>query len=197
MLQDGAAAEAAQTLRDGMCIFDELPERWGLLYGACLLATASAALGDWPRAAIVLGVHDTLSERSGGQPFPQILAAITEIWDRAVRVLGPGADASREVGRVIGRADGITAALWPAPDELPAPPAPFSPLTTREREVAELIAEGLTNRQIGGRLFIAERTVDTHVGRILAKLGCSSRAQVAATIVAARTIAAPSADTYR
>ena len=58
------------------------------------------------------------------------------------------------------------------------------PLTGREREVAELIAQGLTNRQIGGRLFIAERTVDTHVSRILAKLGCSSRAQVAAIVAA-------------
>jgi non-specific serine/threonine protein kinase len=63
------------------------------------------------------------------------------------------------------------------------------PLTQREHQVAELIAQGLTNRQIGARLFIAERTVDTHVGRILAKLGCTSRAQAAA-IVAATTTAA-------
>ena len=52
----------------------------------------------------------------------------------------------------------------------------------------DLIAQGLTNRQIGARLFIAERTVDTHVGRILAKLGCSSRAQVAAIVTAAAAV---------
>jgi DNA-binding NarL/FixJ family response regulator len=40
--------------------------------------------------------------------------------------------------------------------------------------VAGLVAQGLTNRQIGGRLFIAERTVDTHVGHILAKLGAAA-----------------------
>jgi DNA-binding NarL/FixJ family response regulator len=51
--------------------------------------------------------------------------------------------------------------------------------------VAQLITTGLTNRQIGVRLFIAERTVDTHVSRILAKLGCASRAQVAAMVAAA------------
>jgi DNA-binding CsgD family transcriptional regulator len=58
-------------------------------------------------------------------------------------------------------------------------------LTRREREIAALIAQGLTNRQIGARLVIAERTVDTHVGRILAKLGCTRRAQAAAIITAA------------
>ena len=58
-------------------------------------------------------------------------------------------------------------------------------MTRREHQVAGLIAEGLTNRQIAARLFIAERTVDTHVGRILAKLGCTSRAQAAAIVTAA------------
>jgi DNA-binding NarL/FixJ family response regulator len=60
------------------------------------------------------------------------------------------------------------------------------PLTKREFQVALLIVEGLTNRQIGERLFIAERTVDTHVGRILGKLACSSRSQVSAMIAVRR-----------
>ena len=47
-------------------------------------------------------------------------------------------------------------------------------------------ANSLTNRQIAARLFIAERTADTHVSNILAKLCCASRAQVAA-IIAARS----------
>jgi DNA-binding NarL/FixJ family response regulator len=74
----------------------------------------------------------------------------------------------------------------PGPARAPEPAAEGGlPLTRREREVAGLIAQGLTNRQIGSQLFIAERTVDTQVGRILAKLGCSSRTQVA-LIFAAR-----------
>ena len=46
-------------------------------------------------------------------------------------------------------------------------------------EVAKLIAEGLTNKQIGARLFISQRTVATHVHNILNKLGFDSRAQIA------------------
>jgi DNA-binding NarL/FixJ family response regulator len=42
------------------------------------------------------------------------------------------------------------------------------------------VADGLTNKQIGTRLFISERTVDSHVRSILSKLGFSSRAQIAA-----------------
>jgi len=45
--------------------------------------------------------------------------------------------------------------------------------------VARLVAEGLTNWQIGMRLFISERTVATHLGHILNKLGFDSRAQIA------------------
>ena len=53
-------------------------------------------------------------------------------------------------------------------------------LTEREREVAALIAHGLSNREIAERLSISQRTAGAHVGNILAKLGFASRAQVAA-----------------
>ena len=53
-------------------------------------------------------------------------------------------------------------------------------LSRREREVAELVAEGLTNRQVAHKLFIAERTAEFHVEQIRNKLGFHSRAQVAA-----------------
>ncbi|WP_433755762.1 ATP-binding protein [Nocardia sp. CA-135398] len=57
---------------------------------------------------------------------------------------------------------------------------PSEPLTKREIEVAALIETGLSNRGIAERLVISKRTADGHVERILAKLGFSSRAQVAA-----------------
>jgi DNA-binding CsgD family transcriptional regulator/sugar lactone lactonase YvrE len=56
-------------------------------------------------------------------------------------------------------------------------------LSRREREVAALVADGLTNREIGTRLFISERTVDGHLEHIREKLAVSSRAQVAAWFV--------------
>ncbi|MFN2608155.1 MAG: LuxR C-terminal-related transcriptional regulator, partial [Acidimicrobiales bacterium] len=60
------------------------------------------------------------------------------------------------------------------------------PLTRREREVAALVSEGLTNRDIAQRLFIAERTAENHVQHILTKLGLSSRSQIAVWAVKQR-----------
>ena len=57
-------------------------------------------------------------------------------------------------------------------------------LTAREREVATLIAQGKTNREIAIILVITERTADTHVQHILNKLGVGSRAQIAGWAVA-------------
>ena len=56
------------------------------------------------------------------------------------------------------------------------------PLARREAEVARLVADGLSNKQIGARLFISERTVENHVGSILNKLGFNSRVQIAGWI---------------
>ena len=53
-------------------------------------------------------------------------------------------------------------------------------LSMREVEVARLVADGLSNKEIGARLFISVHTVDSHVRSILNKLGVNSRAQVAA-----------------
>ncbi|GGN48419.1 DNA-binding response regulator [Streptomyces albiflavescens] len=60
----------------------------------------------------------------------------------------------------------------PEPDALPD-------LTGREREILALIGEGLTNRQIGQRLYLAEKTVKNHISRLLAKLGVDRRIQAA------------------
>jgi DNA-binding CsgD family transcriptional regulator len=55
----------------------------------------------------------------------------------------------------------------------------YSGLTEREREIAILIAEGQSSREIAKKLVLSKRTVDAHIGNILAKLGFSSRAQIA------------------
>jgi DNA-binding CsgD family transcriptional regulator len=57
---------------------------------------------------------------------------------------------------------------------------PWHPLTTREFEVARKIAEGLTNAELADELSISPRTADSHVEHILAKLGVSRRAEIAA-----------------
>lgn len=71
----------------------------------------------------------------------------------------------------------------PEPDERDT--SVLAPLTEREREVLVLIGRGCSNQEIGGQLFVAEATVKTHVGRVLAKLGARDRVQ--AVIIAFET----------
>jgi DNA-binding NarL/FixJ family response regulator len=54
-------------------------------------------------------------------------------------------------------------------------------LTPRELEVLQLVAEGCTNREIGERLFMSEKTASVHVSRIIAKLGAANRTEAAAS----------------
>ncbi|MDJ0322560.1 response regulator transcription factor [Cryobacterium sp. PH31-AA6] len=70
-------------------------------------------------------------------------------------------------------ADRVVTALGAARNE------PAETLTTRERQVLELIAEGMTNRQIGDRLDLAEKTVKNYVSGLLGKLGMQRRTQAA------------------
>jgi DNA-binding NarL/FixJ family response regulator len=72
----------------------------------------------------------------------------------------------------------ITAFAATAPQQAPAPHG-LGNLTEREREVLGCLGEGLSNAQIGTRLYIGETTVKTHVSRVLAKLDLRSRVQAA------------------
>ncbi len=62
------------------------------------------------------------------------------------------------------------------------PDAPTIPLTAQERQIAELAATGLTNKQIGERLFLSHRTVGSHLHRLYPKLGIASRAALRAAL---------------
>ncbi len=89
--------------------------------------------------------------------------------------LPAGADAAAENGA----GDGAAGAAPAANGSAERPTDPFG-LTPREREVLALLAEGATNREIGERLFMAEKTASVHVSRILAKLDVRSRTEAAA-----------------
>jgi DNA-binding NarL/FixJ family response regulator len=84
-------------------------------------------------------------------------------------------------GQVMTYQEAIAYAL----DERPRPAGrprhePHAPLTRREREVAGLLADGLSNREIAAALVISPRTAESHVENILTKLGLTNRTQVAA-----------------
>jgi predicted ATPase/DNA-binding CsgD family transcriptional regulator len=181
LINDGAPAEGLAILRACTGVFEALVDRWGLLVSAGSMALAHAALGDWAQAAFVLGVAESLNERIGGQPFPGVQAAVDAVAAKTAAELGAETTFQRQAGRAAGRGERIAAALGAARETASQRlPQQQEVLTPRENEITDLIAAGMTNRQIAERLFIAQRTVDTHVGHILAKLGCSNRSQVAA-----------------
>jgi DNA-binding NarL/FixJ family response regulator len=90
--------------------------------------------------------------------------------------------------RVVARGDALLAptvtkgliAEFAARRDPSEPPAALAELTEREREILRLVAGGLTNAEIAGRLLISPLTAKTHVSRILRKLGCHDRAQLVA-----------------
>lgn len=103
-------------------------------------------------------------------------AAIDELKSAILQVMAGNSAVSLEL---------VNAAMRAAP--LPGREADLSRmLTGREREVVELIAEGLTNKEIGRRLDISPATVKVHVERIIGKLGVADRTQAAVLITQMR-----------
>ena len=101
---------------------------------------------------------------------PDDLEEAIRVVHRGQSWLHPGAAA-----RVL---DAVTSVSDPVQDALAG-------LTPREREVLELLTQGSTNRQIGRALGVTEKTVKTHVGNLLAKLGVADRTQAAVLAVRA------------
>ncbi|MGX1776010.1 response regulator transcription factor [Nocardia brasiliensis] len=99
-------------------------------------------------------------------------------------------DAIRAVGAGHSLLDNRAAAALMAKlrEEAAARTGPLAALTEQERTLLELLGEGLTNRQIAGRMFLAEKTVKNYVSRLLAKLGVERRTQAA---VLASKLSAP------
>lgn len=133
-------------------------------------------------------VYDAL--RAGASGFLLKDATPDQILE-AVRVIGAGEALL---------APGVTRRLiseFAARAQL-RPPARLQDLTARERQVFELVAGGLSNAEIAGRLYLAEQTVKTHVSAVLAKLGLRDRVQAVVLayesgIVRPGTAAGPSA----
>jgi len=107
------------------------------------------------------------TDESGAVPWPEGVVAARDDADRGA-IAGAGAGAA---GSAAARADGGDGGE-------PATAASVTTLTRREREIALLVASGLSNRDIATRLFISKRTVDAHVEHIFAKLEISSRVKL-------------------
>jgi DNA-binding NarL/FixJ family response regulator len=171
---DGAAATAlaVETTPDVILMDIRMPEVDGLE----ATRRIRASLPDGPRILILTTfdldeyVYSALRAGASGFLLKDTLAA--DLLS-AIRVVAKG-DAivapsvtRRLIERHIGRSG----------DPLPRTEAELRVLTEREREVLELIARGLSNAEIAGRLFLTEGTVKGHVSRILTKLGLRDRVQ--------------------
>ena len=98
-------------------------------------------------------------------------------WPSSVAPDGTREEAVRELRRR-GRRLGRGGARASGPDGVDA-------LSPREREIADLVGQGRTNREIAARLFLSEKTVESHLSKAFTKLGVGSRAALAAQVAGA------------
>ncbi|TMC09623.1 MAG: LuxR family transcriptional regulator [Chloroflexi bacterium] len=169
-------------LVEGLRIADRLDDRVAQFYALDAMGCLAASAGQARLAAQLLGVADTLRTEAGARVMGFLVPFLARARESATAALGASRfEAELDAGRRLGRHAAIGLALGePGPAAAPVPEAaPAGPLGKREAEVALLVADGLSNKQIGSRLFISERTVDSHVRSILNKLGFNSRTQIA------------------
>ena len=172
-------------LTEALRIAERIDDRVAQFYLVGALGCHAATTGDPQRSATLLGASTNLRAQTGAQLNPILAQLLPHATQTATTALGPAVfDAQYHTGTRLPRDAAIKLALGdpghPHTENLPTPTP--TPLTPREDEVAHLIADGLTNRQIGTRLMISERTVENHVHSIMNKLGINSRAQIASWI---------------
>jgi predicted ATPase/DNA-binding CsgD family transcriptional regulator len=176
-------ARAQGCLSESLRIFHSLGHTLGQSTVLDGFACLAAARGEAERAMRLSGTASATREAAGIPLMTPWRPRVESALSRARLALGESlAAAAWAVGRAMPLEVAIAQALAPDSDPVRARPT-HSPLTKREREVAALIARGLSNREVGEALVIAEGTAANHVEHILGKLGFGSRAQVAAWAV--------------
>ncbi|BAH53233.1 protein kinase domain-containing protein [Rhodococcus opacus] len=182
---EGDRDRAVLLLRRGLELARLVDDPFGATWCLEILAWISSRENDFHRAAVLLAAAEVLRRRVGTSivQIPDLTESHKECELVTRHSLGARAfeTASRE-GEALGFAAAASYALG---ESLPAAPRrgdPAAALTKRERQVAGLVAQGLTNKAIAARLVISQRTAQGHVEHVLAKLGFSSRAQIAAWV---------------
>jgi predicted ATPase/DNA-binding CsgD family transcriptional regulator/DNA-binding XRE family transcriptional regulator len=172
----------AETLEIANVMGDRMALASTLETVACVLASQAPS-----QAAQIAGAASILRARTGSVPLPSEQARLTRWLGVARRRIGERAfQADWTVGETLSDAEAISAARRFVAEALgsPAATAAMAPadgsLTARQREVAGLVARGLTNEQIAQELVISPATARAHVEHVLDRLDLHSRAQVAA-----------------
>jgi ATP/maltotriose-dependent transcriptional regulator MalT len=158
------------------------------IHGQASLSAARVAMASGCAAEALFEKACTLFEASG-MPFETALTRLewAEVLGAADRVIAAEdarlALSSLEQLDARPYADRAAALLRKLGAGTRPGPRTSGPLTSRERQVLDLVSHGLSNLEIGERLFISPKTVEHHVGRILSKLGLRSRAEAAAWVL--------------
>ena len=172
---------AAILLRDSLYSMRVLEDPIGVAECLDVLAWIAASQQQPARAASLFGAAE-----AAWAAIPAVIQpALSAHHDAAlglVRKVLPGAEfrAAFAKGGAMDRAGAIAFALGESSPPGPATRQDQPRLTRRERDVAALVAQGMSNSQIAATLVISVRTVETHVEHIMDKLGCGTRAQIAA-----------------
>jgi non-specific serine/threonine protein kinase len=183
--RQGDGPRAVRLLGEALRIDRTVNDRLNASMCIQALAWIAAEGRNVQRAAMLTGAAEELSRSVGSSPvaLPALHGYQDECEDRTRRAMGEQAfDIARRNGAGLEFAGAVAYALG----EQPTPSMPSgtaATLTKREREVATLIAEGLTNKEIASRLVISPRTAQGHVEHLLTKLGFTSRTQIAAWVV--------------
>jgi len=180
--------QAEELCRAGTRILNDLNERPTLTSGmevtAVLLSLRGRTREGWRGVAALLAAARTARNTIGCPLSAYQRSVIEDVTERArIRL---GLDMFRtawDEGRRMSLSEAAAYALAPSTWEQAAirrlDTELETPLTPREQQVAELVAYGLTNREIARRLGIAEWTAVNHLRKVMRKLNCSSRVQVA------------------
>lgn len=186
--KSGDLARASELARASLDLRWRIGDDAGVALALESLASISAERRAATRSATLLGAAMRLWGRVGLDPLSgAYIAAQREAGEKSARAqLGDHAfEAAHLHGRSLPVEEAVTYAItmadFPERNHLSD-----TPLTAREKQVANLIGEGLSNQQIATRLVISVRTAQGHVENILRKLGFSSRTQVAAWVVGRR-----------
>ncbi len=177
----GQYKQAERLLQEALSLFRDLGDMFGIVNVLLELGRVAARRGDTERTTRLFGAAQSLREVGGAPVLPYDLPYYTRHYSVEDELRATGLNSVWAEGRAMTLQQAIDYALGEAGPSLAArSDRPTDLLTRREHEVAALIAQGLTNRQIAERLVITERTAETHVQHILNKLGINSRAQIAA-----------------
>jgi predicted ATPase/DNA-binding CsgD family transcriptional regulator len=169
-------------LAEGLRIAHQIDDRVGQSYLLLALGCRAAASGEPLLAARLLGATETMRTGAGASVMALQAPLLAQAEESAMAALGASRfEAEFKAGRRLSRDAALALALGESVRAaVPTSDTPGAGLLgKREADVARLVADGLSNKQIGARLFISERTAESHVRNILNKLGFNSRAQIA------------------